>query len=189
MCDQIISGNFTFTKTPIKGVVIVEARRFPDARGYFAEAYKRCDFVAGGIVDEFVQENQSRSICGVLRGLHYQKKHPQSKLVRVLSGKAFDVAVDLRKDSPTFGCWHGELLTGGNDKQLYIPHGCAHGILILSNEAVFCYKADDIFHPEDEAGIVWDDPRLAVAWPLPREEIITSAKDKLQPSLREAFGL
>ena len=188
MHEQVQSGNFTFTRTPIQGVVVVDARRFPDNRGFFMEAYKRCDFEAGGIADDFVQENQSRSVRGVLRGLHFQREHPQSKLVRVLAGEAFDVAVDLRPESPTFGRWHGEVLSADNGRQLYIPHGCAHGILILSEEAVFAYKADDVYHPGDEGAIAWDDPVVAVEWPLPAEQVVLSEKDARQPSFESQFA-
>lgn len=187
MKARITSGNFTFAKTPIEGVIIVETKRYFDSRGYFAEAYKQCDFEVGGITDVFVQENQSYSIHGVIRGLHYQKEYPQSKLVRVLKGEAFDVAVDLRKDSPTFGQWHGEVLSADNGKQLYLPHGCAHGIMIMSEDAVFSYKADDVFHPEDEAGIIWCDEDLGIAWPIPIEEVVASDKDKALPSFKEVF--
>ena len=187
MAESVTSGNFTFTATPIDGVIVVEARQFPDNRGVFAEAYKRCDFEAGGITDDFVQENQSQSKHGVLRGLHYQKNHPQSKLVRVLSGEAFDVAVDLRPESPTFGKWYGEVLSGENGRQLYIPHGCAHGILVLSDEAVFCYRADDVYHPEDGAAIAWDDPDIGVEWPIAVGEVVLSQKDATNPGFKESF--
>ena len=187
MLESMTSGNFTFTTTPIDGVIVVQPKLFPDERGVFAEAYKQCDFNAGGITDIFVQENQSTSVHGVLRGLHYQWRHQQSKLVRVLYGEAFDVAVDLRPGSPTFGRWYGEVLSAGNGKQLYMPRGCAHGILILSDEAVFAYKSDDVYHPNSEAGIAWDDPTIGVEWPLPADEVITSAKDKMLPSFKVAF--
>ena len=187
--EGIESGNFVFTKTPIEGVLVVEAKRFPDRRGWFSEAYKKCDFAVGGIDDEFVQENHSYSVRGVVRGLHYQKHHPQTKLVRVLHGEAFDVAVDLRPDSPTFLEWHGEVLSASNCRQLYVPHGCAHGIMVLSDEAVFCYKADDVFHAEDEAGIAWDDGDVAVEWPLEPPEVILSDKDKQLPRARDVFRI
>lgn len=189
MENTITSGNFTFTKTSIEGVIVVEAKKFPDSRGYFAEAYKKCDFEVGGIADDFVQENQSYSIRGVIRGLHYQKRYPQSKLVRVLKGEAFDVAVDLRKESPTFGKWHGEMLSADNGKQLYLPHGCAHGIMIVSEDAIFSYKTDDVFHPEDEAGLIWFDKDLGIEWPFPFDEVVTSGKDKLLPGFKEAFEI
>ena len=186
MCEPIASGNFKFIRTQIDGVIAVEARRFHDERGFFAEAYKRPDFVTGGIEAVFVQENHSTSKRGVLRGLHYQVKFPQAKLVRVSSGEAFDVAVDLRPESPTFGKWHGEVLSEANGRQLYIPRGCAHGILMLSDEVVFSYKSDDIYHPEDEAGVLWSDASLAIDWPMPLADIIVSKKDAALPGLTAA---
>lgn len=185
--DRIESGNFVFTKTPIEGVLVVDTRRFPDKRGWFSEAYKKSDFAVGGIDDEFVQENQSYSVRGVVRGLHYQKNYPQSKLVRVLHGEAFDVAVDLRLGSPTFLKWYGTVLSEDNGKQLYIPHGCAHGIMILSKRSVFCYKADDVFHAEDEAGIAWDDKDVSIDWPLSPSEVILSDKDRRLPLAKNVF--
>lgn len=184
---RIESGNFIFTRTPIDGVLVVDVKRFPDRRGWFSETYKKCDFIVGGITDDFVQENQSYSVKGVVRGLHYQRAHPQSKLVRVPLGEAFDVAVDLRPNSPTFLRWHGEVLSEDNGRQLYVPRGCAHGIMILSDEAVFCYKADDVFNAEDEAGIIWNDEIVSIEWPLGPSEAILSDKDMVLPSAREAF--
>ena len=140
MSDQVISGNFTFTETSIEGVKIVDVKVYGDDRGYFMETYKRPDFIAGGIDCEFVQDNQSSSTRGVLRGLHFQIEHPQAKLVRVVSGKVFDVAVDLRKGSPTYGKWEGVVLSAGNKRQFFIPRGFAHGFLVLSDTAEFCYK-------------------------------------------------
>lgn len=186
--SQITSGNFTFSTTPLAGVVVVETRMFGDHRGFFAESYKQPDFAAGGITDAFVQENRSVSRKGVLRGLHFQRQHPQSKLVRVYDGTAFDVAVDLRKDSPTFGQWYGVELSGENCRQLYLPHGCAHGILMLSERVVFSYLSDDVYHPEDEAALAWNDPTVGVDWPLPAEQIIVSEKDARNPSLSELFS-
>ena len=183
--SQITSGNFTFVETPLPGVLVVETRTFGDERGFFAESYKRPNFEAGGIADTFVQENRSVSRKGVLRGLHFQRQHPQSKLGRVYDGAAFDVAVDLRPASPTFGQWFGVELTGDNCRQLYLPHGCAHGILMLSERVAFSYLSDDVYHPEDEAAVAWDDPSIAVAWPLPASQIIVSAKDAANPRLSE----
>lgn len=181
------SGNFTFVTTPINGVILVEARRFGDPRGYFRELYKEQDFRDGGIVDDFVQENQSFSRKGVLRGLHFQIEHPQSKLVRVLHGEIFDVAVDIRPDSPTFGKWYGATLSEENGRQLYLPHGCAHGLLVLSETATISYMADDVYHPDDEGGIRWDDPTVGVEWPLPHEQVIVSEKDAAQPLFSDQF--
>lgn len=165
MQHQIQSGNFVFTKTSIEGVVIVELRKFEDERGYFMETYKRPDFVKGGIDVNFIQDNQSASKKGVLRGLHFQKQFPQSKLVRVVSGKVFDVAVDLRKNSPTFGHWEGVVLSSDNHRQFFIPKGFAHGFLVLSDYAEFCYKCDDVYHPNDEGGILWSDEAIGIDWP------------------------
>lgn len=187
--DQITSGNFTFTKTSIEGVVIVDVRSYGDDRGYFMETYKQPDFVKGGIDCDFVQDNQSSSTRGVLRGLHFQIDHPQSKLVRVVSGKVFDVAVDLREGSPTYGKWEGAILSAENRRQFFIPQGFAHGFLVLSDTAEFCYKCNDIYHPNDEGGLMWNDPAIGVEWPalegdaeFDATKIILSDKDKLHPA-------
>ena len=182
---KIHSGNFTFLPTEIPGLIVVETKSFPDSRGCFSEAYKKIDFFAGGIKDEFLQENQSTSKRGVLRGIHFQKNYPQSKLVRVLSGSAFDVAIDLRRGSKTYGKWHAEFLSGQNKKQLYMPQGFGHAILILEEDTVFSYKANDIYHPDDEGGISFDDPFLNISWPIPLNEIILSEKDKALESMKE----
>ena len=177
------SGNFTFTTTDIEGVVIVDTKAYGDERGMFMETYKRPDFAAGGITADFVQDNQSSSTRGVLRGLHYQMNHPQAKLVRVISGEVFDVAVDLRSGSPTRGQHVGVLLSGENHRQLFIPRGFAHGFYVLSDTAVFAYKCDDVYHPNDEGGIAWNDPTIGVAWPIPEGETpILSEKDQHHPA-------
>ena len=183
------SGNFTFIETSIEGLKIVESRCFGDDRGSFMETYKKPDFIAGGIDVEFVQDNQSYSMKGVLRGLHYQINHPQSKLVRVIKGKVFDVAVDIREGSPTFGKWEGVILSAENKRQFFIPKGFAHGFLVLSDDAEFCYKCDDVYHPNDEGGIMWNDPDLGIEWPaldgeqfLRAEDIVLSKKDNDHPS-------
>lgn len=186
--DKITSGNFTFTETSIEGVKIVDFKTYGDERGYFMETYKRPDFIVGGIECEFVQDNQSMSTKGVLRGLHFQIKHPQSKLVRVVSGKVFDVAVDLRKGSDTYGKWEGAVLSAENKRQFFIPKGFAHGFLVLSDTAVFCYKCDDVYRPGDEGGILWNDADIAVEWPPLDAEIILSEKDKVQPSFKSLGG-
>ena len=190
MSDVITSGNFTFTKTSIDGVVVVDAKKYGDNRGYFMETYKRPDFVAGGIAGDFVQDNQSSSTKGVLRGLHFQIEHPQAKLVRVVRGSVFDVAVDLRPGSETCGKWEGVVLSADNHRQLFIPRGFAHGFLVLSDEAEFCYKCDDIYHPGDEGGLMWDDPAIGIEWPalegddaFDPSKVILSDKDKLHPPL------
>lgn len=191
MSNQIQSGNFVFTKTSIEGVVIVDVRKFEDERGYFMETYKRPDFVKGGIDVDFVQDNQSASKKGVLRGLHFQKQFPQSKLVRVVSGKVFDVAVDLRKNSPTFGRWEGVVLSAENRRQFFIPKGFAHGFLVLSDYAEFCYKCDDVYHPNDEGGILWSDEAIGIDWPaldgdavFDKTKLILSDKDQKWQSIK-----
>ena len=159
-------SNFTFHKTKIDGVIVVEPRLFGDSRGYFMETYQKEVFAEGGITSVFVQDNQSKSVKGVLRGLHFQKNYPQAKLVRVISGEVFDVAVDLRKDSSTYGQWIGEFLSAENRKQLFVPRGFAHGFLVLSDSAEFVYKCDDYYRPDDEFGIIWDDSMVNIDWPL-----------------------
>ncbi len=177
-------SNFKFTKTKIDGVIIVEQKVFGDSRGYFMETYEKRKFAEGGITAEFVQDNQSLSTKGVLRGLHFQKTHPQAKLVRVIKGAVYDVAVDLRKDSPTYGEYVGAVLSDENKKQFYIPKGFAHGFLVLSDVAEFVYKCDDFYYPSDEGGMMWNDPEIGIEWPLDGiEEIKLSEKDKKNPGL------
>ncbi|MCR4842995.1 MAG: dTDP-4-dehydrorhamnose 3,5-epimerase [Eubacterium sp.] len=164
----------------IEGLCIIEPKVYGDQRGYFVETYNKKDMEEEGLTMEFVQDNQSSSIKGVLRGLHYQKKYPQGKLVRVTKGCVFDVAVDLRQGSKTYGKWYGVKLSEDNFRQFYIPEGFAHGFLVLSEEAVFTYKCTDFYHPEDEGGIAWDDPIINVQWPKLEDETpyILSEKDK-----------
>ena len=188
--DTITSGNFTFTDTSIEGVKIVDVNAYGDSRGYFMETYKQSDFVAGGIGCVFVQDNQSSSVRGVLRGLHFQIEHPQSKLVRVVSGKVFDVAVDLRKDSATYGKWEGVVLSAETRRQFFIPRGFAHGFLVLSDSAEFCYKCDDVYHPGDEGGLMWNDPKIGIEWPaldgddlFDESQLVLSDKDRRHPPL------
>ena len=158
-------GKITVTKCPIEGLYIIEPQVFGDSRGYFMETWSAKDMLEAGLDLNFVQDNQSMSVKGVLRGLHFQKQHPQGKLVRVIRGSVFDVAVDLRKDSATYGKWYGVELTAENKKQFYISPGFGHGFLVLSEEAEFCYKCTDFYHPEDEGGIIWNDPTIAIQWP------------------------
>ena len=179
------SGNFTFTETKIKGVYIIDVKSYEDNRGYFIETYKKNDFKVAGLDYDFVQDNQSSSRKGVLRGLHFQKTHPQAKLVRVLSGEVFDVAVDLRKGNKTYGNWVGVLLSGENHRQFLIPRGFAHGFLVVSDYAEFAYKCDDLYYPEDEGGIAWNDPDIAIDWP-DVGEVILSEKDKKNLKLSES---
>ena len=158
-------GKFNFIQTEIPGVVIIEPTVFGDDRGYFMETYQIDDFAAAGIDHPFVQDNESRSSRGVLRGLHFQKNHTQGKLVRVTLGEVYDVAVDCRPNSPTFGKWTGVTLSAENKKMFYIPEGFAHGFLVLSDEAEFCYKCTDFYHPGDEGGLAWNDPEIGIEWP------------------------
>lgn len=178
-------SNFNFVETDIKGVYIIETKVYGDNRGYFMETYKKSDFDEAGLKYNFVQDNQSSSRKGVLRGLHFQKTFPQAKLVRVLSGEVFDVAVDLRKDSETYGKWVGVLLSAENKKQFMIPRGFAHGFLVISDYAEFAYKCDEVYHPEDEGGLIWNDPDVAVEWP-DIGDIILSDKDRNNPTLAES---
>lgn len=178
------------TETPIEGLYVIEPTVHGDSRGYFMETYNYNDMKEAGLDMVFVQDNQSKSTKGVLRGLHYQKKHPQGKLVRVIKGRVFDVAVDIRKGSKTYGKWFGIELTEENKKQFYISPGFAHGFLVLSDEAEFCYKCTDFYHPEDEGGIAWNDPTIAIAWPevvgdkmADGTAIKLSDKDRINPFL------
>ena len=195
-------SKFNFIKTDIPDVQIIEPTVFGDDRGYFMETYQIDDFAAAGIDKPFVQDNQSRSTKGVLRGLHFQTKHTQGKLVRVTLGEVFDVAVDCRPNSATFGKWVGVTLSAENKKMLWIPEGFAHGFLVLSDVAEFCYKVTDFYHPEDEMGIAWNDPDIAVAWPevvgsysgsasgegytlADGTPLRLSAKDRILPTLKQ----
>jgi len=177
-------GEFEFTKTSIEGVIIIEPTKFGDNRGYFMETYNKNDFVAAGIDVIFVQDNQAKSNRGVLRGLHFQKNFPQGKLVRVISGKVFDVAVDLRKDSDTFGKWVGVILSAENNKQFFIPKGFAHGYLVLSESAEFAYKCDEFYHPEDEGSLIWNDKTVGIEWPEVGD-IILSSKDENNTAFKD----
>ena len=164
-------GNFTFEKCgEIEGLYLIQPKVFGDNRGYFMETYNYNAFKEAGLDMVFVQDNQSSSTKGVLRGLHYQKNHTQGKLVRVLSGEVFDVAVDLRSGSESYGKWYGIELTEENKKQFLIPRGFAHGFLVLSDTAEFCYKCDDFYHPNDEGGMAWNDPEIGIEWPKVKGE-------------------
>jgi dTDP-4-dehydrorhamnose 3,5-epimerase len=176
-----------YKETAIKGVYVIEPRVFNDARGYFFEAWKQAEFEANIGQVNFVQDNESKSSRGVLRGLHYQKGDAsQAKLVRVIKGRVLDVAVDLRRSSETFGQHVMVELSDENKRQFFIPRGFAHGFLVLSDEAIFTYKVDNPYAPQADAGIRWNDPDLAIAWPLEGMEVLTSEKDMKQPFFRDA---
>lgn len=173
-------------ETAIPGVLIFEPQVFGDERGFFVETYREQVFAEAGLNLTFVQDNQSRSRRGVLRGLHYQLQRPQGKLVRAASGRVFDVAVDVRRGSPTFGQWVGAVLDDVSHRQMYIPPGFAHGFVVLSELADFVYKCTDYYHPQSEAGIRWDDPAIGIAWPSEILDAVTlSDKDLQLPLLRE----
>jgi dTDP-4-dehydrorhamnose 3,5-epimerase len=179
---------FQFIPGSIDGLYEIIPRVFGDPRGYFFESYAERDFAQAGLSIRFVQDNQSRSVKGVLRGLHFQKQHPQGKLVRVLDGEVFDVAVDLRPHSRTYGQWQGIRLDGEKHNQFYIPPGFAHGFLVLSETAVFAYKCTDFYYPEDEGGIIWNDPVIGIAWPALGMNYILSAKDQKLPAFSKEIA-
>lgn len=158
-------GQIKVTQCPIEGLYIIEPKVHGDNRGYFMETYSQRDMAEAGLNMVFVQDNQSMSVKGVLRGLHFQKEYPQGKLVRVIKGRVFDVAVDLRSGSETYGQWYGVELTEDNRKQFYISEGFAHGFLVLSDTAEFCYKVTDFYRPGDEGGLAWNDPAIGIQWP------------------------
>ncbi len=179
-------GKFNFVDTGIKGLYVIEPTVFGDSRGYFMETYQANDFAQGGVDVKFVQDNESCSSKGVLRGLHFQKNNPQGKLVRVIEGEVFDVAVDLRKNSETYGKWYGVILSAENKKQFYVPEGFAHGFLVTSERATFVYKCTRLYDPTDEGGLMWNDPDINIQWPLDDiEEIKLSEKDKKNSSFKD----
>lgn len=181
-------GKIKVTACEIEGLYVIEPAVFKDERGYFMETYNQNDFKEAGLNLAFVQDNQSMSVKGVLRGLHFQKEFPQGKLVRAVRGSVFDVAVDLRSNSKTYGKWFGVELSADNKKQFYIPEGFAHGFLVLSDEAEFAYKCTDFYHPGDEGGLLWSDPEIGIDWPIPEGmELIISEKDKNWGTIRETF--
>ena len=178
-------------KTAIEGLLIIDPTVFGDSRGYFFESYNKQRFnEATGLDIDFVQDNQSKSCYGVLRGLHFQKPpYAQSKLVRCVRGKVLDVAVDIRKSSPTFGKYIAVELTEDNHRQLFIPHGFAHGFVVLSEEAIFQYKCDNFYHKESEGAIAWNDPEINIDWTIPFDDVMLSDKDKVNPLLKDAEWL
>ena len=170
----------------IKGLKVITPSVYGDNRGYFMETYNYNDFAAAGIDCQVVQDNQSASKKGVLRGLHFQINYPQDKLVRVIKGEVYDVVVDMREGSETYGKWFGVLLSEENKKQFFVPKNFAHGFLVLSDYAEFCYKVTDFYHPNDEGGIIWNDPEIGIEWPIPEDmELIMSEKDHNWGSLKE----
>lgn len=179
-------GKFNFVETDIKDLYIIEPTVYGDDRGYFMETYNKKEFFENGLYMEFVQDNESFSSKGVLRGLHFQKKNPQGKLVRCLKGTVYDVAVDLRRNSSTYGEWHGVILSEENKKQFYVPEGFAHGFLVLSDTALFCYKCTRFYDPADEGGIIWNDETIGVEWPI-RDgmKIKLSEKDTKNQTLKQ----
>lgn len=198
-------GQIKVTKCDIEGLYVIEPVIHGDERGYFTETYNQRDMHEAGLDMVFVQDNQSMSKKGVLRGLHFQKQYPQGKLVRVIKGNVFDVAVDLRKDSKTYGKWFGIELSAENHKQFYISEGFAHGFLVLSDEAEFCYKCTDFYHPGDEGGLAWNDPKIGIEWPTLKgnykgtasgegytigsgDKIILSEKDEKWLSIDDTFS-
>ncbi len=179
-------GKFKFIKTTIDGVFIIEPTIFADERGYFMETFNLNDFIDNtGFEISFVQNNQSKSSKGVLRGLHFQYKNPQGKLVRVIKGEVFDVAVDLRKNSNTYGKWVGEILSEENKRQLFVPEGFAHGFLVLSEIAEFVYNCTNFYDGDDEGGIIWNDPDIDIDWPIGNMNISLSEKDKKWKGLKQ----
>ena len=179
---------YQVTKTPIEGVLVLESKVFGDARGFFFESFNARDFEqATGLKETFVQDNHSKSAKGVLRGLHYQVQHAQGRLVRVAEGAVFDVVVDIRKDSPTFGQWFGLELSAENKKQMWVPAGLAHGFLVTSESADFLYKTTDYYHPEFERSILWSDPAIGIDWPLHKHEAqpLLAAKDENAQNLKD----
>lgn len=171
-------------KTPIEGVLLIKPKVFGDNRGYFVETWQKKRYEEAGINFPFVQDNHSKSTKGILRGLHFQKNHPQGKLVMVSLGEVFDVAVDIRKDSPTFGKWFGAILSDKNQHQLWIPPGMAHGFVVLSDVAHFHYKCTDYYRPDEEGSIKWDDPEIGIDWPIDFEPLV-SAKDGVAHSFND----
>jgi len=183
-------SKFKIIETPIKDLLIIETKIFKDDRGFFLESYNLRDFEEIGLDLKFVQDNISKSKKGVLRGLHFQLKHPQGKLVRVISGRVYDVAVDLRVNSPTFGRWFGIELKGEDGLAFYIPEGFAHGFLTLEDNTYFFYKCTEFYYPDDDLGVIWNDPEINISWPLEGiKELIISDKDKRLPSFREVKEL
>ena len=186
-------GKLQFKETGLEGLWLIEPTVFGDSRGFFMETWSASEFEEMGLPTHFVQDNHSRSGKGILRGLHFQKSHPQDKLVRVVSGSVFDVAVDIRSGSSTYGKWYGTELSAENKRQLFVPKGFAHGFLVLTETAEFVYKCTEFYHPEDESGLLWNDPEIGIAWPRDVLDAIggqplLSGKDKVWPKLGAFHG-
>jgi dTDP-4-dehydrorhamnose 3,5-epimerase len=181
-------GQFNITKTPLAGLLVIAPKVFGDDRGFFMESYNINNFAEFGLTDKFIQDNHSRSKKGVVRGLHYQiNPSPMGKLVKCVRGKIFDVGVDIRKGSPTFGKWYGEILSGDNHKMLYLPPGFAHGFMSLEDDSDVMYKCTNVWSPNDERAIVWNDPAVGIQWPLDQVvKPIVNAKDAQAPLLKDA---
>ena len=180
---------FIFNSCPIDGLVEIQPKIFGDSRGYFLETWSQRDFDNAGITERFVQDNQSFSVKGVLRGLHFQLSCPQAKLVRVIKGEVFDVVVDLRSSSSTYGKWYGVILNEEKNNQFFIPKYFAHGFLVLSDIAIFSYKCSDFYYPNDEHGILWNDPDIKINWPDIGIEYIISEKDKMLPYFNKLVNI
>jgi len=179
-------GKFALRSTPIEDLLLIETKKYDDGRGFFMETWNERDFEALGLNVKFVQDNRSRSKRGTLRGLHFQKTRPQGKLVWVTEGEVFDVAVDLRRSSPTFGRWHAVTLRGDEGTLFYVPPGFAHGFYVVSGHADFMYKCTDFYAPDDEGGLLWNDPSVGIEWPT-TTDVILADKDKLHPTLDRCF--
>jgi dTDP-4-dehydrorhamnose 3,5-epimerase len=180
-------NNFTVQKTPLEGLLLIRTKVFGDARGFFMETFNRKSFEELGLGAEFVQCNRSRSLRGTLRGLHFQRTRPQGKLVSITRGEVFDVAVDLRAGSPTFGCWHGVNLKEDDGLFFYVPPGFAHGFCVVSETADFSYMCTDFYAPEDEGGLIWNDPAVGIKWPAVGDALLISPKDERLPPLKDCF--
>ena len=180
-------NKFTVQKTPIEGLLLIRTKVFGDARGFFMETFNRKSFEELGVDADFVQCNRSRSVRGTLRGLHFQRTRPQGKLVSVTRGEVFDAAVDLRAGSPTFGRWHGVNLKEDDGLFLYVPPGFAHGFCVVSETADFSYMCTDFYAPEDEGGLIWNDPAVGIEWPVERDDLLLSPRDEKHPFLKDCF--
>lgn len=189
-CQKTTNRSFQFEKTSIQGLTLIYPPRFEDGRGYYMKRYEKRVYEENGICFTPYEEAQSRSMKGVIRGMHFQTEHPQAKLVRIAKGEAFDVAIDLRFGSPTFGKWQGFYLSEKDGRMLYIPEGFAHGMMALEDDTLLCYASGDSYSPQTDGGVRWDDPDIGIEWPVERApQVILSEKDRKLPTLREYLGL